>query len=76
MQLRMELQSYLIGKVQMWRLAQLVLFIFRAIMVVGMISCVVMLGILVHDKNSGNDVTTTPEGEYNHCLCGNCKQFR
>ena len=26
-----------------------------------MISCVVMLGILVHDKNSGSDVTTTPD---------------
>ena len=63
-------------KSKMSGLTKFLLFIAGAIMVVGMISCVVMLGILVRDKNSGNDAfnagntgaqvdaTTTPAGEY------------
>ena len=55
-------------------LAKLLFFIFGAIMLVGMISCVVMIGILVRDKKSGSDAfnagntgaqvgaTTTPAG--------------
>ena len=56
-------------------LTKVLLFIAGAVMVFGMISCVMMLGILVSDINSGNDAfnagntgaqvdtTTTPAGE-------------